>query len=182
MSFRDELDQLIPRLRRYARALVAAHPAQNELADDLVRGAVQRVLELGIPGRWLDVEVRLYSALTELHREALRNASLGSDAALKQGHYCASGIRAASGMGSLAAPRDKLSSALAALVLDEKEALLLVVLERFDYARAARVLKIPPPVLIARLSRARQALCRSLNTEPASRPHKARPSYLRLVK
>jgi RNA polymerase sigma-70 factor (ECF subfamily) len=178
VSVRDELNLLTPRLRRYARALAGSHPAPSELADDLVRSALERMLECGFAGRWLDLEIRAYAALTEVHREALRNASLETNAALEKGHSCAAGAHANMAHG-LAAPRDRLSSALGTLALEEKEALLLVVLEGFGYTRAAGVLKVSKPVLIARLARARESLTRSL-AEP--KPRLGKPTHLRLVK
>lgn len=182
MSFRDELISLTPRLRRYARALVSAHPAPNDLADELVRAALQNMLDSGIPGRWFDLEIRAYSALTQLHREAWKGAGLDARAALERGHSCAGGLHAAKRTEGSAAPRDRLSSALGTLGLEEREALLLVVLEGFDYARAARILKMSRAVLIARLSRARDTLGRALNSEGPANTSKSRAPHLRLVK
>jgi len=182
VSFRDELVSLTPRLRRYARALVAAHPAPNDLADDLVRSALQSLLDSGIPGRWFDVEIRAYSTLTQLHREASKSAGLDARAALENGHSCAGGLRPAKRTEGLGAPRDRLSSALGTLGLDEREALLLVVLEGFGYARAARILKLSRAVLMARLSRARDTLGRALSAEGSAPTAKSRAPHLRLVK
>lgn len=182
MSFRDDLNFRAPRLRRYARALVAAHPGPSEIADDLVHATLQRALEIGIPGRWFDLDIHLYSLVTELHREALRAASLGSSAALETGNPYTRGLRPVEKMPSLCSPRDKLSGALGGLKLEEREALLLVVLERLSYAQAARVLKISRPILIARLARARDRLGETLQTKTSAHKAKLRPAYLRLVK
>ena len=70
---------------------------------------------------------------------------------------------------------------LLALALEEREALLLVVLEGFSYAQAARILKISRTVLIMRLAWARAALS-EIAPETPSRPAKTRPSYLHVVK
>jgi RNA polymerase sigma-70 factor, ECF subfamily len=68
------------------------------------------------------------------------------------------------------------------LGLDEREALLLVALEGFDYGQAARILKISRSVLVGRLARARAALSETVPVESSGRPVKARPTYLQLVK
>lgn len=83
---------------------------------------------------------------------------------------------------ALSSPRDKFAEALLSLALEEREALLLVVLEGFSYAQAARILKISRAVLVARLAQARAALGEIPAPEFASRPAKVLPSYLRLVK
>lgn len=182
MSLRDDLNLRAPRLRRYARALVAAHPGPSEIADDLVQTTLRRALEVGLPGRGFDLDIHLYSLITELHREALRAASLGSSAAFEKGSPYARGLHPAEKMPSLCSPRDKLSGALGGLKLEEREALLLIVLEGLSYARAARVLKISRPIVIARLSRARERLRETLRTETTAHKAKPRPAYLRLVK
>lgn len=182
MSYQDELAILTPRLRRYARALAAAHPAPNDMADELVRAALQRMFNLGMPSRWFDLDLRAYSILTELHRDALHNVKLGTGAALQKGQGCVIGLRPANMASSLGAPRDKLSYALASLPLEEKEALLLVVLEGFSYARAARILKISRAVLIARLGRARESFGVALDAATTLRSGKTHPPHLRVVK
>lgn len=182
MHLRDDLNLNAPRLRRYARALVTGHPGPSVIADDLVHATLARGLESGSLGRRADLALHLYSLLTELHREALRTARFGASAAVEKGGSCTGGLRPAEKMSGLCSPRDRLSGALAGLKLEEREALLLVVLEGFSYAQAARVLKVSRPILLARLSRAREALGGSLSMEAP--PHKARlhPPHLRLVK
>ncbi len=79
-------------------------------------------------------------------------------------------------------PSDALSSALCALKLEEREALLLVSLEGLSHAQASRALKISRPILIARLSRAREKLPVNLQARSAARRAHPRPSHLRVVK
>lgn len=181
MSYPDELAILTPRLRRYARALVAAHPAPNDMADELVRAALQRMFG-GMPSRWFDLDLRAYALLTELHRDAVHNVTLGTGAALRKGQSCAASLRPANMAPGLAAPRDKLSHALGSLPLEEKEALLLVVLEGFSYARAARILKISRALFVARLARARESLGTALDATMTPRSGKTHPPHLRVVK
>jgi len=68
------------------------------------------------------------------------------------------------------------------LKLEEREALLLVVLEGLSYAQAARVLKDFSAHFACRLSRARAALGDILSIETPPNKAKLRPAHLRLVK
>ncbi|HYX88112.1 MAG TPA: sigma-70 family RNA polymerase sigma factor [Gaiellaceae bacterium] len=65
-----------------------------------------------------------------------------------------------------AARREALAAALAALVPDQRAAVLLVDAEGFDYPAAARVLGVRVGTLASRLSRARASLRRALAAEP----------------
>jgi RNA polymerase sigma-70 factor (ECF subfamily) len=97
---------------------------------------------------------------------------------IEKENFSAGGPRAA---GTLPVPASPFAAALLALPLEEREALLLVVLEGFSFAHAARILKISRTVLVMRLARARAALS-EIASETPSRPAKPRPSYLRVVK
>lgn len=179
MGLRDDLNLCAPRLRRYARALVGGHPGPNEIADDLVQAILPRALKAGAASRLAgpDLHLHLYTLITEWHRERL-----GVNAQMEKENFTAGGARAAQKPPLFPPPRDKFAEALLSLALDEREALLLVVLEGFSYAQAARILKISRTVLVARLARARAALGEIPAPEFASRPAKVLPSYLRLVK
>lgn len=180
MTFRDELDLYTPRLRRYARGLVSGQPAAAALADDLVRATFVSRRKIGFLARWLDLEVGLYALLTRLHRDAVRTGSLGAYRTLETGTCCAGGA-ARSERSTAGSSVDRISSALATLALEEREALLLVAVEGFSYARSGRILKISRRVLIARLARARTALSQVLHASPPTRFGKPRPAHLRVV-
>jgi RNA polymerase sigma-70 factor, ECF subfamily len=177
VSLREHLDRCAPRLRRYARALVSGQPGPNEMADDLVNAVVLRTYETGASFRKIELYLHLYSLLTEWHREALAAGRQGAKTQQLSG-----GPHAAEKIPLLASPQDKLAGSLAALKLEEREALLLVVLEGFSYANAARILKISRAVLIARVSRARVALRQNSPAEILVHAPKLRPAYLRVVK
>ncbi|MGH6837834.1 MAG: sigma factor-like helix-turn-helix DNA-binding protein [Methylocella sp.] len=184
MALRDELNLCAPRLCRYARALVSGQPGPSEIADDLVRAVLLRTWEAGtalrLAGR--DLHLHLYTLLTECHRDRLAAGRMGGKAHMEKENFSAGGPRAAGNLPVPASPRDKFAAALLALALEEREALLLVVLEGFSYAQAARVLKISRTVLIMRLASARAALSEITVAKTPSRPAKTRPSYLRVVK
>ncbi len=181
MTFRDDLDLYTPRLRRYARGLVSGQPAAMALADDLVRATLASRAQIGLVARWLDLEVGLYALLTQIHRDAVRTGSLGACRTIETGHFCAGGVARPERTGGPAASVDKISRALAGLALEEREALLLVAVEGFSYARSAHILKVSRRVLVARLSRARGAISRSLYTPVPMRSGKPRPAHLRVV-
>jgi RNA polymerase sigma-70 factor (ECF subfamily) len=184
VALRDELNLCAPRLCRYARALVTGHPGPSAIADDLVHAVLLRTWEAGttlrLNGR--DLHLHLYTLLTEWHRERLAAGRMGGKAHMEKENFHAGGPRAAGNLPLPTSPRDKFAAALLALALEEREALLLVVLEGFSYAQAARILKISRPVLITRLVCARAALGEIPAPETPARPAKAFPSYLRVVK
>ena len=184
MALRDELNLCAPRLRRYARALVAGHPGPSEIADDLVHSILLRTWEAGTALRLAGpaLHLHLYRLLTECHRESLAAGWFGANALTENGNFHGGRPRAAGNLPVPTSPRDEFAAALLALSLEEREALLLVALEGFSYAQAARILKISRTVLIARLTCARASLCQIPAAEFASHPAKVRPPYLRVVK
>lgn len=186
MALRDDLNLCAPRLCRYARALITGQPEPSEIADDLVHAVLLRTWESGtvlrLAGRDLHLHLHLYTLLTERHREWLAAGRMGGKAHMEKENFYAGRPRAARDQPVPPSPRDKIAAALLDLALEEREALLLVVLEGFSYAQAARILKISRTVLIMRLACARAALSQFPAPEAPSRPAKVRPPYLRVVK
>jgi RNA polymerase sigma-70 factor (ECF subfamily) len=183
VALRDDLNLCAPRLCRYARALVTGQPGPSEIADNLVHAVLLRTWEAGTASRLAgrDLHLHLYTLLTEWHRERLAAGRMGGKMHIEKENYSAGGPRAAGTLPVPASPRNKFAAALLALALEEREALLLVVLEGFSFAQAARILKISRTVLVMRLARARAVLS-EIASETPSRPAKTRPSYLRVVK
>ncbi len=188
MSLRVDLNLIAPRLRRYARALVCAHPVPKESADALVSAALRQIFAVAPSIPVADLEIEAFAALTELNRENFRAAELGgapSHGAHGAGAWIKAGGARAGGpperLPHFPASNDTLSGALLSLKLEEREALLLVGLEGFAYARAARILKISRSILVARLARARERLPTDLQAQPASRRTRSRAPHLRLV-
>ena len=184
MVLRDDLNSCALRLRRYARALVAGHPAPNPFADDLVQAILLRTSEAGTTSRLAgtDLHLHLYMLLTEWHRERLAAGRLGAKTPMVKENFYAGGGRTAGKIPPSAPRRGPFADALLALALEEREALLLVVLEGFTHAQAARILKISKTILVARLARARAMLGEIPAADCAARPVKVLPSYLRVVK
>ena len=175
---RDELSALTPRLRRYARALATGSPAPCEFADDLVQATLMRALGSRYMGGVGDLSIRLYATITQLHRDG---AVVGKSAAVAGSGRPAlvAGVSLAGPSG--AGPNTKVSAGLLSLSVEEREALLLVVLEGFDHGDAARILRISRSVFITRLTQARTNLDQFLRARPAGKMAVRDIPYLRLV-
>jgi RNA polymerase sigma-70 factor (ECF subfamily) len=169
---------LTPRLRRYARALMLASPAPSDGADELVHATFTRILDCGLSERKSDLIMQVFSLLTQLNRENQQTV---------QGRvpdHAASGTLQADDslarVGNPAMLPKGLCAALATLRLDEREALLLVGLEGFSYAQAARILHLSRSGLLSRLGHARTRLAETLADAPTQAS--ARRLHLRVVK
>jgi len=147
MSDAPSLIALIPRLRRYARALVGERSA----ADDLVQDTLERAwTKLHLYREGTDLRAWLFTVMHNVHVNQVRAArpttALDEDMPeLAQ--------RAVQGDALLV--RD-LERAVAALPAAQREVLLLVALEDLSYDETARVLGIPIGTVMSRLARARE--------------------------
>ncbi|TCS73335.1 RNA polymerase sigma-70 factor (ECF subfamily) [Sulfuritortus calidifontis] len=149
MNRQNELIQHIPRLRRYARAL-AGDAAR---ADDLVQDTLERALvklDLWRPGS--DLRAWLFTLMHNLFINQLRaNGQVHCE--LDE----AADVPVSGGQVEALAVRD-IHAALGRLSTEQREVILLVGLEQFSYADAARVLGLPLGTVMSRLSRARERL------------------------
>lgn len=170
---RDDLTALTPRLRRYARALISGDAGSSDAADTLVHATLMRAMGARGLGS-LDLPVRLFATVTQLHRDRAAEE--------RSSEVAVGGARRSPPSSGSVAPANRLAAALLRLPLEEREALLLVTLEGFDHATAARILRLSRPVLIERLTRARTALQRDVADAPVPAKSAAtRASHLRLV-
>ena len=150
----------IPRLRRYARALVG-HRGE---ADDLVQDTMERGWSrLSTWQRGSDMRAWLFGIMHNLHvdqvrRPALVTQSLDEDTPVTP-------IRATQTDGL--ALRD-LEFALRQLPSEQREILLLIGLEEMTYEEVAMTLKIPVGTVMSRLSRAREKLRASMGGRPVA--------------
>lgn len=177
MSLKEDIEKLAPGLRRFARALVQHDPDEpHDVADELVQETMMRALRSERSSRLASTKVWLYATLTNLNHARLRAqtpAARSWSVSAPEGALPNAGCRS-----------QGISQALDALPVEEREALLLVVLEGFTYAQAADVLGVPRTALAARIVRARHFLSENLD---AALPIEARnrikhPEYLRLIK
>lgn len=147
MSDAQSLIELIPRLRRYARALAGERAA----ADDLVQDTLERAWsKLHLYRRGTDLRAWLFTVMHNVHVNRLR-ATRPSDPLEDEMPELAQ--RATQGDALLV--RD-LERALAALPVAQREVLLLVALEDLSYEETAQALDIPIGTVMSRLARARE--------------------------
>jgi RNA polymerase sigma-70 factor (ECF subfamily) len=151
--------ELIPRLRRYARALAGDRSA----ADDLVQDTLERALnKLHLWRRGTDLRAWLFTIMHNVHINQVRGRR---ELSALEGEAMELPVRATQEAGIEA--RD-LERALARLPLEQRQVLLLVVLEEMSYEQAARTLGIPIGTVMSRLSRAREKLRLLMEGLPAS--------------
>jgi RNA polymerase sigma-70 factor (ECF subfamily) len=158
-TFRQSIEACIPALRRYGRALTR----EAEAADDLVQDTLVRALRSEHLFHGGDVRAWLFTILTNLNRNRLRSlARRPSTAQLEDDD-------AADSAGPEAGGRD-IERALALLVDDQRQALLLVTLEGLSYREVAEVQGVPIGTVMSRLARARAQVKAYLDGErPALR-------------
>jgi RNA polymerase sigma-70 factor, ECF subfamily len=149
-SRREAVAAEIPRLRRYARALLG----DDGEADDLIQDTLERALarlqqwrEGDSPRKWL------FSILHNLHVDGLRRKSRRPPHVGLESVGVDQSAPAADG----ASGRD-LDQALRLLSVEQREVVLLVGLEGLSYAETAEVLDIPVGTVMSRLARGRERL------------------------
>lgn len=157
-AVRRGLTELLPRLRRLARALTG-HAAD---ADDLVQVALERALARAAQWRpdarldaWVFGILR-HAWLDELRARGRRQRVFAPEEA---------GALAGEAGVERFAESLSLAAALARLPPEQREAVALVLVEGLTYAEAAGVLEVPVGTLTSRLARARGALQRLLGEE-----------------
>jgi RNA polymerase sigma factor (sigma-70 family) len=157
MNDADDMVVLIPRLRRYARALAGDRGA----AEDLVQDTLERAWsKFHLYRRGTDLRAWLFTVMHNVHINQLRSARYTAPLDDE--------------MPELAQParetdtlvlRD-LDLAIRRLPVEQREVLLLVALEDMSYEQAAQALEIPIGTVMSRLARAREKLRTMLSGLP----------------
>lgn len=151
MDFLDEIEASVPALRRYARALTR----NADRADDLVQDCLERAIrKRNLFAPTGPVQAWLFRILLNIWRNDLRFERRRGDQIPID--LVAEPAVAPAQPGRIALT--EMSRAIDRLPDDQREALLLVVLEGLSYHEAAGILGIPDGTLMSRLSRARLAL------------------------
>jgi|SRR3569623_159751 len=149
----DESIQLvacIPRLRRYARALLGNRPE----ADDLVQDTMERGWsKLRSWRQGSDMRAWLFGIMHNLYIDQLRKARIPTETLDDATPQPMSG----SDHPERLEVRD-LEAALRQLPVEQREILLLVALEEMTYEEIASTLRIPVGTVMSRLSRGRERL------------------------
>ncbi|WP_018153086.1 RNA polymerase sigma factor [Leeia oryzae] len=156
----ERLLACIPRLRRYARALVG----RREDADDLVQDTMERAWDrLASWQAGTDMRAWLFGIMHNLHVDRLRRQPPACDALDEDTLMNAAVNNPSAGLEM----RD-METALMLLPVDQREVLLLVALENMRYEQVAEALHIPVGTVMSRLSRARARLHALLEGQPGA--------------
>jgi RNA polymerase sigma factor (sigma-70 family) len=147
---RDRLIACIPRLRRYARALVGDRTGADDLVQDTMERGWRRLASWQ---RGSDMRAWLFSIMHNLHVDQVRRPSVPTDVLDDDTPHPSVHATQTDGL----AMRD-LQSALQTLPAEQREILLLVALEEMTYDEVAAILGVPIGTVMSRLSRARQNL------------------------
>lgn len=149
MNEAEHLVELIPRLRRYARALVSERAA----ADDLVQDTLERAwTKLHLYRRGTDLRAWLFTVMHNVYVNKVR-ATRATDPLDDDMPELAQ--RATQGDSLIVRDLDR---SIALLPAEQRAVLLLVSLEDMSYEDVARTLGIPIGTVMSRLSRAREKL------------------------
>lgn len=156
MNEADSIVELIPRLRRYARALAGDRVA----ADDLVQDTLERAWsKFHLYRRGTDLRAWLFTVMHNVYVNQLRAARPAAPLDDEMPELA----QAARETDTLVL-RD-LDAAIRRLPPDQREVLLLVALEEMSYDEAAGTLGIPIGTVMSRLSRGRERLRRLMAGE-----------------
>ena len=143
------LVELIPRLRRYARALVGERAG----ADDLVQDTLERAwTKLHLYRQGTDLRAWLFTVMHNVHVNRMRATRLTDPLGDEMPELAQRATQT-----DVLVLRD-LDRAIARLPADQRAVLLLVTLEEMSYEAVARTLGIPIGTVMSRLSRAREKL------------------------
>jgi RNA polymerase sigma-70 factor (ECF subfamily) len=153
---RDQIVQLLPRLRRFART-IARHPHD---ADDLVQVTIERAL------RGFE-QLRPDSRLESWMFGIMRNAWIDEVRARVRRERVFTSEEAAENVGEDrgSAQVDALAirEAMQRLPEEQRLAIALVLIEGLSYKEAAQVMEVPIGTLTSRLARGREALAAMLS-------------------
>jgi RNA polymerase sigma-70 factor (ECF subfamily) len=143
----------IPRLRRYARALLRDRDAADDLVQDCLERALRRLDNWRTgdsPRRWL------FTIMHHLFVDQTRRTKRRGEA-FPLSHEEVGGVATEASQFDALAARD-VADALQSIGADRRAALVLVTVEGLSYAEAADVLGIPAGTLMSRVSRGREEL------------------------
>jgi len=144
------IEQHIPRLRRYARALVGDRYA----ADDLVQDTLERAWnKLHLWRQGSDMRAWLFAIMHNVFVNQARSRRQDIERHMEELPVIA--VRGAQGQQLELMEVDR---ALRALPVDQREVLLLVAVEQLTYEETSRALEVPIGTVMSRLSRGRERL------------------------
>jgi RNA polymerase sigma-70 factor (ECF subfamily) len=156
------LDEL-PRLRRYARALVGDADAADDLVQDCVERSLSRLHQFR---EGVDMRPWLFTIMHSIFVNGVTRAKRSSDgiAAMSANEAAPSASPPQQDQGLFV--RD-LQAALARLPDEQREVLILVGLEEMSYKQAAEITGVPLGTVMSRLARGRERLDGLMNGKGA---------------
>lgn len=164
-----DIAQHIPRLRRYARALVG----DRYRADDLVQDTLERACrKFHLWRQGSDLRAWLFAVMHNVFVNQVRARRLEVEE-----------FEDAAALPTQMERIDLLDieKALARLPVEQREVILLVGIEQMGYGEVAKALDVPIGTVMSRLSRARERLRALLSGEPDA-AHGANGANLKVVK
>lgn len=165
-DFHCRLEEQIPRLRRYARALTRdANRADDLVQDTLVRAlAKQHLWQAGT-----NLRAWLFTLMHNQHVNDVRRSNReGGNIDVNE----VAAVLVATTDPTASRQLRELERGLARLPLEQRETILLVGLEGLRYDEAAEILNVPIGTVRSRLSRGREALRKlmGIDEEVTARP------------
>lgn len=165
----------LPRLRRYARTLTGERSSADDLVQDTLERAWQKLHQWQ---RGSDMRPWLFAIMHNLFVDQRRRPELDT---VELEPEALERVPQASAVDHLLAL--DLESSLALLPAEQREVLWLVVAEEMRYDQVAAMLGIPAGTVMSRLSRARERLRVLMDAGGGSRPGiQASASALKVVK
>jgi len=153
-------EEHIPKLRRYARALLR----DRTRADDLVQDTLERALnKFSLFRRGSDLRAWLFTIMHNVYVNQIRVLANARTVTLE-----ADAVESHHGSPDHAAAVIDLAAGLERLAPEHREILVLIGVEQFSYQEAARVLDVPIGTVMSRLSRARERLGEVLSGNAAT--------------
>ncbi len=153
----------LPRLRRFCFALARS----DDKGDDLMQATVEKALnrldqwQTGTSLESWMFRIAQNTHIDDIRASARRGQHVDVESAMEL--VGDDGRQIVEGRSELARAR----AAMATLPEEQRAALALVVLDGQSYAEAAQILEIPIGTIMSRIARARAAIDRQLNVDPA---------------
>jgi len=163
---RDDLVEYLQDLRRYARSLLYSPADAEDLVQDTLVAALDRL------PLWLRRSKRRAWLFAIMHNRFINQLQQGC---VRDKHYPT--LVTLYGEAVVVAPTDStesLRTALQALSVDDRSLLLLVAQAGFSYVEVARILDLPVGTVMSRLHRARQRLRAQLQAQDDRNARKRR--------
>lgn len=148
----------IPRLRRYARAMLGNRTAADDLVQDTLERAWLRLSQWRVGS---DLRAWLFSIMHNLRVDQMRRPTVSMQAMSEDDFEAPARPTQTDAL----EVRD-IESALNELPDEQREVLLLVALEEMSYAEIAETLSVPVGTVMSRLSRGRERLRQIMDGQP----------------